>query len=101
MDDILVLSHNPGQILAHLSEYYSLKDGYSKPERYLRAQVKEWRSPNDPTKTKWALSLEQYVKEAVKNVVHELQKQNKFLKCHKQPYIHRIITPMSWTLLLY
>lgn len=68
VDDILVLSHNPGKILAHLSEYYRLKDGYSKPERYLRAQVKEWCSPNDPTKTKWALSLEQYVKEAVKNV---------------------------------
>ncbi len=31
VDDILVLSYEPGKILSHLSEYYRLKEGYVKP----------------------------------------------------------------------
>jgi hypothetical protein len=86
VDDILVLSYDPGKILLHLSEFYRLKEGYAKPQRYLGAQVKEWRFPNDPTKIRWALSSEQYVKEAVKNIETELQKQHRMLKRNKQPY---------------
>ncbi len=86
VDDIFVLSYDPAKILTHLSELYHLKDGYSKPECYLGAQVKRWHFPNDPTKIQWALSSEQYVKKAVKNDENDLRKQHKLLKWHKQPY---------------
>jgi hypothetical protein len=86
VDDILAISHDPSKILHHLSDFYRLKDGFDKPTRYLGAQVKEWRFPNDPTKVRWALTSEQYVKEAIHNIETYLAKDNKHLKCNKQPF---------------
>lgn len=80
VDDILALSHNPQKILSTLSNFYRLKDGYEKPTHYLGAQVKEWRFPDDASRPKWALSSEQYIKEAIRNIEHDLSKQNKVLK---------------------
>ena len=85
-DDILALSHDPHKILFTLSQFYRLKEGYDKPTRYLGAQVKEWRFPDDAANPKWALSSEQYVKEAIHNVETSLAKQNRCLKKYKQPF---------------
>ena len=86
VDDILALSHDPHKILFTLSQFYRLKEGYDKPTRYLGAQVKEWRFPDDAANPKWALSSEQYVKEAIHNVETSLAKQNRYLKKYKQPF---------------
>ncbi len=61
-------------------------NGYSAPTRYLGAQVKQWRFPHDTAKPRWALSSEQYVKEAVKNIEQTLAKENRVLRKHKQPF---------------
>jgi hypothetical protein len=50
VDDILTLSHNPVVIMKALEDFYRLKDGYEKPTRYLGADVKEWRFPEDMDK---------------------------------------------------
>jgi len=68
VDDLLVLSHQPDIIMKSLEDFYWLKDGYNKPDHYLGAQIKEWRFPEDANKVMWAISSEQYVKEAIKNV---------------------------------
>jgi hypothetical protein len=85
VDDLLVLSHQPDIIMKSLEDFYWLKNGYNKPDRYLGAQIKEWRFPEDANKVMWAISSEQYVKEAIKNVEMHLQKRNKALPKVHQP----------------
>jgi hypothetical protein len=55
-----------------LEEFYHLKVGYALPSRYLGAEVNEWAYSQDVTKTKWALSLAQSIKEAIKNIEEHL-----------------------------
>lgn len=50
VDDILVLSEKPEIIMKSLGEIYRLKDGFARPDRYLRAEIKEWRLPDDAGK---------------------------------------------------
>jgi len=85
VDDLLVLSHQPEITLKLLSKFYRLKDGYAKPDRYLGAQIKEWRFPEDTSKTFWAITSEQYVKEAILNVVEKLQAKQRGLPKVHQP----------------
>jgi len=59
-----------------LEGYYRLKDGYAKPTRYLGAEVLEWKFPDSADRTHWALSSNQYVKEAIKTVEATLAKDN-------------------------
>lgn len=66
-------------------EFYRLKDGYAKPDRYLGAQIKEWRFPENASEVHWAMSSEQYIKEAIKNVEAHLQKHNRGLPKVHQP----------------
>jgi hypothetical protein len=46
VDDVLTISHDSERIMKALAEFYHLKDGYSKPTRYLGAEIKEWKFPN-------------------------------------------------------
>jgi len=85
VDDLLVLSHQADITMKLLEDFYRLKDGYAKPDRYLGAQVKEWRFPDDTVKPVWAISSEQYVKEAIRNVENNLQRQNRKLPKVYQP----------------
>ena len=85
VDDLLVLSHQGHKTMKALEEFYRLKDGYASPSRYLGAEVKQWKFSQDITKTKWALSSAQYVKEAIKNIEEHLSKQNRRLYPAKQP----------------
>lgn len=83
--DLLVLSHQLEMIMKSLEEFYRLKDGYTKPDRFLGAQIKEWRFPEDASKAIWAISSEQYDKEAIKNVETHLLKTEPKLPKVKQP----------------
>ncbi len=76
VDDLLVLSRLPSEIMKNLEAYYRFKDGFEKPKRYLGAEVIEWKFPDCANKTHWGLSSGQYVKEAIKNVEAMLAKNN-------------------------
>jgi len=47
VDDLLVLPHQSDKIMKALENFYRIKDGFAKPDRYLGAQVKEWRFPEN------------------------------------------------------
>ncbi len=100
VDDILAISFDPDKILHHLSNFYRLKDGFGKPTHYLGAQVKEWRFPNDPTKVRWALTSEQYVKEAIRNIEAYLAQEKRQLKGNKQPFPSDYFPELDTSLLL-
>ena len=85
VDDLLVLSHDPEKNHEVIEAFYRLKDGYTKLDRYLGAEVKQWCFPENSYKTVWALSSRQYVKEAVRTVESHLQKQNRGLPKVNQP----------------
>ena len=85
VDYVLALSHEPEIIMKSLEKYYRLKDGFAKPTQYLGAAVKEWTFPDDASRLKWALSSEQYIKEAMKNIERHLAEQNRSLRKSNQP----------------
>jgi hypothetical protein len=75
VDDILIISHKPQEAMDYLSSKYKLKEGSVKePDSYLGADIKKWNieSSADPTKTRWAMSSDTYVKRAVADVEREL-----------------------------
>jgi len=61
VDNLLVLSHQPSITMKKLEEFYRLKDGFDKPTRYLGAEIKEWRFPDNADKVVWAISSHQYI----------------------------------------
>jgi hypothetical protein len=67
VDDVLALSETPQLIMDYLSKCYMLKEGSVKePDQYLGAQIKKHVLPgDDPSKFKWAISSDLYVKKAV------------------------------------
>jgi hypothetical protein len=85
VDDVLALSHQAETIMKSLGQYYRLKDGYAEPSQYLGAAVKKWTFPEDSTRPKWALSSEQYVKEAIENIERHLAEQQRTLRKSNQP----------------
>jgi hypothetical protein len=100
VDDLLVLSHNGAIVMKALEEFYRLKDGFSKPTRYLGATVKEWYFPQDSSKPCWSLSSSQYVKEAIRNIELHLKDQNRTLRKSNQPMPASYIPELDLTPLL-
>ena len=91
VDDLLVLSHNPGDVMKILSTKYKLKDGsIKKPDIYLGADIKEWQigDADDNGKVRWAMSSETYVKRAVRDVETELAASDRQLPT-------KVTTPLS------
>jgi hypothetical protein len=87
VDDILVISHNPKEVMDFLAGEYTLKDGsVIEPDLYLGNQVKKWDLENGDTC--WAMSSDLYVKRAVAEVEKELEKVGDRLST-------RASTPMS------
>ena len=81
-DDLLVVHHDPQCVMTFLASRYTLKKGSVKePDLYLGAQVKKWyiAGSDDPGKVRWALSSEDYVKQAVADVEAELSNVDKCL----------------------
>ncbi len=80
-DDLLCLSENPDLILNQLNQHYLLKEGsVGKPTTYLGAKVGEYRLPDDPSRPRWYMSSETYLKEAIRNVRNWLRERNQELK---------------------
>ena len=90
-DDILVVDHEPKSVMDYLASRYTLKPGSMKePDTYLGAQVSKFYIDGapDPEKQRWAMSLENYVKQAVADVEKELESVEKGLPT-------RVTTPLS------
>ena len=71
VNDILIISHDPQKAMDFLSSKYKLKDGSVKePDSYLGADILKWKIDgcDDPTKPRWAMSSNTYVKRAVAEV---------------------------------
>ena len=78
VDNILTVSAEPAKVMKTLASLYKLKEDpltrkkYAKPERYLGANVGEFKFPDRGTA--WYMSADDYVKEAVRNVEADLDK---------------------------
>ena len=86
VDDILVISMKPKEVMDYLESAYTLKEGsVGVPTEYLGAQVRQVHIEGsaDPTKVRWGLSSDLYVKRAVAEVERELEKVNKSLRTGK------------------
>jgi hypothetical protein len=80
-DDILAISTNPRSLLTYIDQHFTLKPGsISKPTQYLGTTISEFRLDDDPTKVRWALTAENYLKEAIKNVQDWLEQRGRALK---------------------
>jgi len=91
VDDILVVSHNPKEVMDFLSSRYTLKEGsVQEPDMYLGNEVRKWQIDDDetPEKTRWAMSSDLYVKRAISEVEKELSYVGDMLTT-------RAVTPMS------
>jgi hypothetical protein len=93
VDDILVVSDKPQEVMDMLSRTYKLKDGsVGKPTDYLGATIKEYQLPGNsddllPTDC-WSLSSDVYVKRAVADVERTLDEIDMKLKT-------KVTTPLS------
>ena len=71
VDDILVFSEHPKAIMEYLEQSYTLKEGsVHEPNEYLGAVITKWyiEGSDDPTKPRWAMSAEKYIKNALKDI---------------------------------
>jgi hypothetical protein len=74
VDDILVLSYKPKDIIATIGQAYRLKENsVSEPRTYLGAEIKPFRDPNHPQIEMWSMSADKYLKEALRNLEYDLE----------------------------
>jgi hypothetical protein len=79
-DDLLVVSHKPQEILNQLDQHYILKPGsIGPPKTYLRAEIGQYVINDDPSRPKWYMSSDKYIKESIRNVKEWLKTRNKAL----------------------
>jgi len=77
VDDLLVLSEKPDQILRTIGNIYRLKENsVAKPTTYLGAVIKEHKLPDVPNKSVWSISADKYVKEAIRTIESDLLSMN-------------------------
>jgi hypothetical protein len=94
VDDILVISHEPMQVMNLLSHHVTFKSGSIQPlTNYLGAtisQVTILEGNNDfPMKQVWAMSAQEYIKKAVEEVERELRQEDAYLpKKVETPFSH-------------
>ncbi len=88
VDDILVISCKPEDIMHIVEKSFRLKEGYAPPSRYLGATINQWKLPGDEHAVHWGHSSEEYVKQAIANVEMELGREGKRLQ-------GRFSTPMT------
>jgi len=66
VDDLLVLSKKPDQILRTIGNIYRFKENsVAKSTTYLGAIINEHKLPDVPNISIWSMSAEKYVKEAI------------------------------------
>ena len=87
VDDCLSVSQHPREALEEINKYFPMKpNSVESPKLYLGAKVSKVQLPNGVET--WAMSMSQYVKEAVRNVESYMQKKGLAL-------IKKAGTPMS------
>ncbi len=59
VDDLLVLSHAPKEIMNTIQKAYRLKDTPAEPITHLGATIKQWTVPHEP-RTVWSMNSQQY-----------------------------------------
>jgi Reverse transcriptase (RNA-dependent DNA polymerase) len=75
VDDIMCISHDPQKVMDHIGKVYTLKKGsVGEPTTYLGADIGKYYLPDDPTKVRWSMSSDKYLKRAVKEVELKLGK---------------------------
>jgi hypothetical protein len=68
-------------ILTYIDQHFTLKPGsISKPTQYLGTTISEFRLDDNPTKIRWSLTSENYIKEAIQNVNAWLKSRGRTLK---------------------
>ena len=75
VDDLLIVSHKPQEVMDFLSKRYTLKEGSVKePTEYLGNQVGKWdmHDPLNLGKQCWVMLSDLYIKHAVGKVEKEL-----------------------------
>jgi hypothetical protein len=91
VDDLLILSHETSTIVNAIKKLYRLKDDViGPPKTYLGEQVKQTTLPYDTSKTQWAASAEQYIKNAVTTIEQKLARDG--MKLNSRKYAS---TPLS------
>jgi hypothetical protein len=89
VDDIMCISHDPQKVMDHIGKVYTLKRGsVGEPTTYLGADIGKYYLPDAPTKVRWSMSADKYLKRAVKEV--ELQ-----LGAIDRKLITRAVTPFA------
>ena len=76
VDDVLCISHEPKKLLDCIAVNFTLKAGSVKePDLYLGAEISKYyiEESNEPTKVRWAMSSDSYVKNAVETVENSLK----------------------------
>ena len=76
VDDVLCISLEPKKLLDGISENFTLKAGSVKePDLYLGAEISKYfiEESDQPTKVRWAMSSDSYVKNAVETVEGSLK----------------------------
>ena len=88
VDDVLVMSHDPKEVMDFLLLRFTMKDGSVKePDTYLGAEIQKFQVPG-VEKPRWSMSSDLYVKRAVADVETELAQTQQFLKT-------KVTTPIS------
>ena len=91
LDDILCIAHEPQVVMNYLASKYALKKGSVKePDAYLGTEVKKWTidGAENPSKVRWAMLSDLYVKRVVTGVERKLEEIGKRLST-------KVSTPMS------
>jgi hypothetical protein len=76
VDDVLVISEHPDRIMKGIGSAFTIKPGSQKePDLYLGAQIEKHciYDYSEPTKTRWAMSCNSYVLNAIKTVENSLK----------------------------
>jgi hypothetical protein len=81
VDDILVVSANPGEAMSAINKLYDFKDPPAEPEHYLGANVHKWQLPDG--RLVWAMQPKEYVKNACNVVKGMLAKDGQSLRTGK------------------
>jgi hypothetical protein len=82
VDDILCISHSPGEFMQKIGKIYDLRDSAKEPSVYLGANIYKHQTPNG--NICWAMSSDTYVKNALETVRELLREEGKILRNTKR-----------------
>lgn len=81
----MIISHNPEPVMKEVANEYRLKDGYSKPDAYLGAELEEFTVQDGDTSIQaWSFKSVRYVKNLVSTVGEMLESDGRSLRSHAE-----------------